>query len=208
MALAPQPACAPSARAGGGVAPLPDDPQLIAALLAGDAAAIAHVRAWVVAAVGRYRGRLGADVEDLEQEVLLGLIEVLEAGRFRGESRLETYVHSFARFKCVDRLRVLGRRDMVELDDADLAFDAPSPLEELAQRENEALAQRIVAALPAHCQELWEMIADGLSYRQMSAATGLSEGAIRVRVHRCRQRAIEIRQHLLAGGTPGEPRRL
>lgn len=176
-----------------------DDAELIALLLGGDEGAIASVRGWVVAAVGRYRGRLGAETEDLEQEVLLDLMEALGGGRFRRQSRLETYVHSFARFKCVDRLRALGRRDMVEIDDEALELDAPSPLEELAQRESAALAERVVAALPTQCRELWEMIADGLSYRQMSEATGTSEGAIRVRVHRCRQRAIEIRLQLLAG---------
>jgi RNA polymerase sigma factor (sigma-70 family) len=175
-----------------------DDARLIALLLAGDSAGITRVRAWVAAALTRYRGRLGADVEDLEQEVLLDLMEALAAGRFRRQSRLETYVFSFARFKCVDRLRALGRRDMVEIDDEALTFDAPSALEELAQRETAELAARIVEALPAPCRELWEMIADGMSYREMSGATGLSEGAIRVRVHRCRQRAIELRERLLA----------
>lgn len=173
-----------------------DDARLIALLLAGDSDGIAQVRAWVAAALGRYRGRLGAEVEDVEQEVMLDLMEALGAGRFRRQSRLETYVFSFARFKCVDRLRALGRRDMVEIEDAALTFDAPSALEELARRETEELAARIVAALPAPCRELWEMIADGMSYRQMSDRTGLSEGAIRVRVHRCRQRAIELRQRL------------
>ncbi len=176
-----------------------DDARLIALLLAGDAAVIDQVRGWVGAALGRYRGRLGADAEDLEQEVLLDLMEALAGGRFRRESRLATYVHSFARFKCVDRLRAQGRRDMVELDDEAFTADDPSPLEELSQRESAALALRIVAALPNHCSELWQMVADGLSYREMSAATGLSEGAIRVRVHRCRQRALEIRERLQAG---------
>lgn len=174
-----------------------DDARLIALLLAGDSAGITRVRAWVATALDRYRGRLGAEVEDLEQEVLLDLMEALAAGRFRRQSRLETYVFSFARFKGVDRLRALGRRDMVEIDDESLTLDAPSALEELAQRETAELAARIVAALPAPCRELWEMIADGMSYRQMSDATGLSEGAIRVRVHRCRQRAIELRERLL-----------
>jgi RNA polymerase sigma factor (sigma-70 family) len=179
-----------------------EDAELIALLLAGDSGTIDRLRAWVASAIGRYRGRLGSEAEDLEQEVLLDLMEALEAGRFRQQSRLETYVHSFARFKCVDRLRAQGRRDMVELDDEALAFDAPSPLEELTQRETAALAERIVAALPPNCRELWEMIADGMSYRQMSEATGVREGAIRVRVHRCRQRAIEIRLLLLAGKGP------
>ena len=174
-----------------------DDARLIALLLAGDEAVIGEVRGWVGTAIGRYRGRLAGDVEDLEQEVLLDLMESLAGGRFRGQSRLATYVHSYARFKCIDRLRSLGRRDMVEIEEDAFVADAPSPLEELAQREGVELARQVVAALPDGCRQLWEMIADGLSYREMSEATGLAEGTVRVRVHRCRQRALAIRLELL-----------
>src|SRR4051794_6328633 len=128
--------------------PMDDEARLIALLLAGDEAAIGEGRGWVASGVGRYRGRLAGDAEDLEQEVLLDLMESLAAGRFRQQSRLATYVHSYARFKCIDRLRALGRRDVVELDEDALVADAPSPLDELAQRESVELAQRIVAALP------------------------------------------------------------
>jgi RNA polymerase sigma-70 factor (ECF subfamily) len=177
-----------------------EDAQLIALLIQGDAGAIALVRGWAAAAIGRFRGRLGGDAEDVEQEVLLDLLEALDAGRFRRESRLETYVHSYARFKCIDRLRALGRRDVVDLVEEELVLDAPSALDEITREEGAALARRVMAALPAQCQELWSMIADGMSYREMSAATGISEGAIRVRVHRCRKLALELRDRV-AGGT-------
>lgn len=179
---------------------MPDeDAQLIALLLAGDAAVIAHVRGWVAAAVGRHRGRLGGDVEDLEQEVLLELIEALEEGRFRQQSRLKTYVYSYARFKCIDRLRALGRRDFVELPEEGLVHDAPSALDQMASQESADLAQQVLAALPDSCRQMWSMIAEGLSYQQMAAALGIREGAVRVRVHRCRQRALELRARLLGG---------
>jgi RNA polymerase sigma factor (sigma-70 family) len=170
-------------------------------LLEGDHAAIAIVRSWVTSGLARFRARLREDLEDLEQEVLLGLLESLAAERFRGESRFETYVRSYVRFKCIDRLRAAGRRDFVELED-DLVGDAePSPLDALTQREAAKLTRLVLADLPDQCLMLWEMIADGLSYREMSAATGLSEGAIRVRVHRCRQRALEVRRQLLSKGS-------
>jgi RNA polymerase sigma factor (sigma-70 family) len=177
-----------------------DDAELIAHLLAGSSEAIAEVRGWIAAVLSRYRSRLSGDAEDLEQEVLLDLMEALDAGRFRGQSRIATYVHSFARFKCIDRLRALGRRDMVELVDEDFTTAEPSPFEELARREDAVIAQQIIAALPEPCRQLWQMIADGLSYREMSAATGIAEGTIRVRVHRCRQKALEERDRLLTGG--------
>src|SRR4051794_15442558 len=176
-----------------------EDAELIALLLAGDAAVIARVRGWVTAAVGRHRGRLGVESEDLEQEVLLDLIEALEAGRFRQQSRLETYVYSYARFKCIDRLRALGRRDFVELPADALVHDAPSALDELTSQEGVELAQRLFAALPEACRQLWSMIAEGLSYQEMSAKLGIREGALRVRVHRCRVAATELRQRLLHG---------
>lgn len=176
-----------------------EDARLIELFIAGDAPVIGQVREWIGSGLARYRGRLRGDLEDLEQEVLLDLMEALGAGRFQGASRFETYVRSYVRFKCIDRLRADGRRDMVELKDDLVAADAASPLDEVAERETAELANRVVASLPAACRELWEMVADGMSYREMSLLTGLAEGAIRVRVHRCRQRALEARRRLLSG---------
>jgi DNA-directed RNA polymerase specialized sigma24 family protein len=41
------------------------------------------------------------------------------------------------------------------------------------------------------------MVLAGLSYREMSDRTGVAEGTLRVRVLRCRKRAIELRAELL-----------
>ena len=43
---------------------------------------------------------------------------------------------------------------------------------------------------PAHCRELWSMILDGLSYREMGVRLAVAEGTLRVRVLRCRQQAV------------------
>lgn len=176
-----------------------DDAQLAAAFLSGEPAAVRKVREWVDTTLGRYRGRLAGELEDVEQDVVLDLMEALAAGRFRAESRLETYVRSYARFQCIDRLRAQGRRDMVELGEETAVSDADSPLDELTRREADALALRVLEALPEGCRELWGLIAKGLSYQQMSSMLGAGEGAIRVRVHRCRQRALEIRRRLQSG---------
>jgi DNA-directed RNA polymerase specialized sigma24 family protein len=42
------------------------------------------------------------------------------------------------------------------------------------------------------------MILSGLSYQQISTQTGVAEGALRVRAHRCRKRAAEA----LTGNAP------
>jgi DNA-directed RNA polymerase specialized sigma24 family protein len=48
------------------------------------------------------------------------------------------------------------------------------------------------------CRRLWLMILDGMSYQQMSQRLGASEGALRVKVLRCRKRAIAVRDRLLS----------
>ena len=42
------------------------------------------------------------------------------------------------------------------------------------------------------CQRLWDMLLDGLNYRQMSADLDVAEGTLRVRVLRCRQQATKL----------------
>ena len=48
------------------------------------------------------------------------------------------------------------------------------------------------------CWRLWAMILEGLSYREMSDRVQVSKGALQVRVLRCRKRAMELREELLA----------
>jgi DNA-directed RNA polymerase specialized sigma24 family protein len=50
------------------------------------------------------------------------------------------------------------------------------------------------------CRRLWRMLVDGFSYREMSDEYGVSEGALRVRVLRCRRKALEVRERLLGAG--------
>jgi DNA-directed RNA polymerase specialized sigma24 family protein len=63
----------------------------------------------------------------------------------------------------------------------------------------------VLEAMPADCRRLWEMLLDGLSYREMSARLGLGEVALRSRVHRCRRQAQEIRARLTGAPPAAEP---
>jgi RNA polymerase sigma factor (sigma-70 family) len=172
-----------------------DDAQLVADLLAGDSTAIATVQGWIRKELWRYRDILRADAEDLEQDILLQLMEALDAGRFRFESALQTYVRSHAKFACIDVLRAGGRRVEHEVDQVEHP-ELEVPADFADRRENEDLARKVLEEVPESCRELWRMVLAGLSYREMSSRLGTSEGSLRVRVHRCRQHALEIRQKL------------
>ena len=50
----------------------------------------------------------------------------------------------------------------------------------------------------------WRLIAMGHSYREMSQRMGVAEGTLRVRVLRCREKAVAVRREL--GGAPARRR--
>jgi len=174
-----------------------DDSAMISRLLAGDVEVIARIRSWIRLAFDPYRVRLAADLEDLEQEILLELTEALSAGTFRGDSRLRTYVRTYVHHKSIDRIRALGRRRWVDVADLELPSRAPSPLDRLSRAEAAAVAQRVVEEMPESCRELWRMLEQGLRYDEMSRRLGIDAGALRARVFRCRKRALEARSRWL-----------
>lgn len=177
--------------------PSSTDRELVARFLAGDELVIELFRSWVRSQLRPLAGR-SVNAEDIEQEVLLDLLEALEEGRFRGESQLETYVRTFSRFKCIDRLRTRGRRSFVAIEDVDLRDAEPSPFERVARAQDHEMAHRVLERLPANCRELWSMVHAGLSYTEISCRLSISEGTLRVRVYRCRRRALALRDQLLA----------
>jgi DNA-directed RNA polymerase specialized sigma24 family protein len=63
------------------------------------------------------------------------------------------------------------------------------------------LLLRALDAVPADCRQLWGSILRGISYQEISREIGVAEGALRVRAHRCRKRAIEA-----LGGNAAGPR--
>ncbi len=177
-----------------------NDATLISRFLAGDPDVIEQLRVWIRAAFQPYRARLAADLEDLEQEILIDLSGALREDRFRGGSQLRTYVRTYVHHKCIDRLRALSRRQWVDVDELDLPSRAPSAFDELARSETVDLALRVFEEMPEPCRELWTMLQQGMHYREMSRRLGIAEGTLRARVLRCRRRALELRERTLAPG--------
>ena len=180
----------------------PEDAQLVARYLQGDADAHATVEQWLAGAARPFRRRLGPRWEDVAQDIRLEITRLLGQGTFRGESSLKTYLWRVACHTCLDRLRSQSRWQWTELDalpewEADAILTDPAPA---LEQEAKDLLLRVVEQVPEECRTLWGMVLEGLSYREMSDRVGVSEGALRVRVLRCRKRAVELRRELLAAG--------
>lgn len=177
-----------------------NDDLTISLILAGDAEVIALVRLWIRAAVTPYRSRLAAEIEDLEQQTLLELTLALREGRFQGRSRLRTYVRNCVHHKCIDRIRALSRREWVDIAELDLPSPTRSVVDELSHAQAVELALQVQEEMSDSCRELYRMIDEGMSYEAMSRRLQIAVGTLRVRVLRCRKRAVEIRERLLEAG--------
>ena len=173
------------------------DDELAKRLLAGDALSHQLVRSWIRGGFVRYRSRLSEDLEDIEQEVVIDLLKALEDGRFQGGSSLRTFMVSMVHHKCIDRVRAASRRTWVEIGELNLKSPLESPSDSLRRKEKISLALKIASEMPEACRELWQMLEQGLSYREMSERLDVAEVTLRSRVMRCRQRAVAVREKFL-----------
>lgn len=150
-----------------------------------------------------------ADAEDVAQEVFLKLCRSLN--RFQGESSFHTFLYRVTTNAALDFLRGRKRRETVPLEaegNGPLTVlpdpDAP-PEEQLERRELQRAVRRGIAKLPAGQRTalaLREL--EGLSYAEIAAVLGLSEGTVKSRIARGRER---LRVILEREGTffPGRP---
>ena len=183
--------------------PSAEDGATAAGYLRGDAEAVASMDRWIAGAAAPFRRRLAGDWPDLLQEARIEILRLLRNGSWRGEARLRTYVWQVVAHTCLDAMRRLKRRPTLEPvePDAPLPSADPTPLDRVLEADSRRRLLAALELLPADCRDLWRQILAGLSYQQISAQTGVAEGALRVRAHRCRKRATEA----LAGNGPRVP---
>jgi RNA polymerase sigma-70 factor (ECF subfamily) len=170
--------------------------------LAGDAGAVATVSGWVRQAAAPFRRRLAFELEDVVQQALVELTADLRAGRFRGAGTFQGYVWRSVNHTCLDRLRHQRRWRWAPIEDHEPEDTSPSPFAATARRQTSRRILAIIAGLPSHCRELWAMILDGMSYREMATRVEVAEGTLRVRALRCRQQAVARWQELVTNTGP------
>lgn len=170
---------------------LAEDAELIASFLAGDSQAVATVDGWLARAAASFRRRTGDDWGDILQDVRLEVIRLLQQGRFRGESRLKTYLWQVTGHTYLDALRRRARSiEVAEEPDREPPSDEPSLLEQAVVSERTRAMLAALESTSPECRKLWSRILEGRGYSEMARELGVSEGTLRVRVHRCRKAAL------------------
>jgi RNA polymerase sigma-70 factor (ECF subfamily) len=158
---------------------------LLAQSLEGDRKAY---RTFLYELTGHLRARLrkklrrkDEDIEDLMQEILIAVHKGLET--FKPEVPLTAWISAIVRYKVADYHRAYFRWDSLHEpldDDGDLFTDSSTEAAD-ARRD----LQQLLATLPRSQQlpivhmRLW-----GMSVAETASATGLSESAVKVGVHR------------------------
>jgi RNA polymerase sigma-70 factor (ECF subfamily) len=174
------------------------DSRLTTRFLAGEPEVLRAFDDWLAKAAAPFRRRLGGDWDDVLQDLRLEVTRLLKEGRFRGESSFGTFVWRVVANRCLNHIRNTSRWSFTELEDDAL----PMPRSKITGiAEGQALRDlllRVMEAMPEECRKLWSMLVEGLSYGEMAEQSGVREGTLRVRVRRCRVRAIARRDELLA----------
>ena len=137
-----------------------------------------------------------AEAEDAAQETAIKVY--LNLKNFRGDSQFRTWVLSIARNEGLGRLRKQGTRREDSLDagtDEQTGDYTPAiltswreiPSEALERKELGALLREAIDALPGIYRNV-VLLRDieEMDIRETAAALGITEGAVKVRLHRAR----------------------
>jgi RNA polymerase sigma-70 factor (ECF subfamily) len=159
----------------------------VAAFLIGDRQTHAELRAAISAVVGCFRFAGGATREDLIQEALYRTFCSLRKGSFRKEASLRTFAQRIAEFTCIEHLRRMQYRAEVDAPSLDEPSREAGPEVLLLRGEEHRRNLKRLAAMSPECRELFRLIfIERMSYGEVAARLGISETAVKLRVHRCR----------------------
>ena len=132
--------------------------------------------------VGRSFTRAGfgnSDVEDVVQETLLAIH--LKRQTWDDDKALTPWVTAIARHKVIDSLRRRGRDAELPIDDFIDVLPAEIPTERLSSRD----AERLLSVLGGRQRDVVRAISiEGMSAREAADHFRISEGAVRVALHR------------------------
>lgn len=167
---------------------------LLTAGMAGDArsyrrflAAITPVIRGIVQARGRALGE--AECEDVVQEVLLAIHA--KRHTWRQDAPVRPWVYAITRHKVVDAFRARGRTIDLPVEDFADVLPAEEGTDPTEQRDRD----KLIAMLDARAAGIVRMIGlEGHSAAETGARLGMSEGAVRVALHRALKALAALRE--------------
>jgi len=152
--------------------------------------AIAPVVRGIVRARG---GALGPDgCEDIVQEVLLTIH--LKQQTWREDAPLRPWLYAVTRHKVIDAFRARGSRIDLPVDDYAEVLPAPEEPDPFEAQDMD----RVIGQLEPRAAAIVRAIGiDGDSAAETGARLGMSEGAVRVALHRALKSIARLRERMI-----------
>jgi len=169
--------------------------ELALRIRSGDAEAVRQVRERVRKIIGFKHLRIPDDqLDDLEQEIVTQIWQAVNQRSFEPSRGFWGFVELVTTRRCIDWLRT--RRPRAPLSET-IRDEGPGPLRKTLRQERSRLVSSVLESLGPPCRALISLrLEEGLSYRELSRRLGKSEGALRVQMYRCVQRAGALLQSL------------
>jgi len=130
------------------------------------------------------------DAEDLCQDVFLRVFR--DIGKFRGDSKLSTWIASIAYHICIDHLRRHQRGMVTAVENFTPAMmanvDVPDNIGNLDRAAIKKLVHLIIDAMPVQYRTVVTLFhLEGFTYHEIEEITGMPEGTIKSYLNRGRQ---------------------
>jgi RNA polymerase sigma-70 factor (ECF subfamily) len=134
------------------------------------------------------------DAEDVTQDVFIAAFRAI--GKFKGQSKLSTWIISVATNVCLMHLRKRrskqGRTDSLEETEYDPPVTTLSPSQEVANKEFWENLSKAIDELPDHHRAVITLRSfEDLSYEQIAKAMKVGIEEVRATLFRARRRLIE-----------------
>lgn len=124
---------------------------------------------------------------DILQETFLKVWQNLE--KFRNKSLISTWIYRIAVNTCLTYLRTEKRQAKDELTENIIE----NKVEEYTEKnEQVALLYQSIAKLEENDRLIITMVLDELPYQEIAEISGISEGNLRVKIHRIKQKLTEL----------------
>lgn len=148
----------------------------------------------VVRGIVRARGgALGPEgCEDVVQDVLLTIH--VKRQTWREDAPLRPWLYAVTRHKVVDAFRARGRRIDLPVDDFIEVLAAPADPDPFKARDMD----RVIDQLEPRAAQIVRAIGiDGESAADTGARLGMTEGAVRVALHRALKTIVQLRERMI-----------
>ncbi|TCK84833.1 RNA polymerase sigma factor [Albibacterium bauzanense] len=124
---------------------------------------------------------------DLMQETFIKVWQNLDG--FRNQSQISTWIYRIAINTCLSYLRVEKRKVTDEISD----FILENTAEPISEKEEQvSLLYKCISQLEENERIIITLVLDEVPYPEIAEISGISEGNLRVKIHRIKHRLTDI----------------